>query len=77
MKLIYIVESGIYINGIEWEFSEEYYASSKERAIEYIKATSYVDVKDFININDKYIKVTTDDFEKVYGIVIKELDEEY
>lgn len=77
MKLIYIVESGIYIDGIEWEFIEEYYASSKERAIEYIKATSYIDVKDFININDKYIKVTTDDFEKVYGIVIKELDEEY
>lgn len=36
MKYIYVVEKGIFMDGMYYEYEEEHYASSLEKAKEYI-----------------------------------------
>lgn len=74
MKQFFMVEKGIFMNGMEWDFSTECYFSSFEKAVEYLKNNPYEDVGDPVEVNDNYWRVETDDCESKYGIMRVELD---
>ena len=74
MKEIYVVERCMFVNGCDYHYDNVYYASTFERAKEYIKAwEDRSDLFDLEKINDNYWKLPID-FEDSYGIMKVELD---